>query len=244
VYHTITGSFTGNENEVNLVVAHGTRMVMYRIGTDGLEPIADVPIYGRIAALHTVKLPNDPVQGRDSIFFLTERYYMCIVSWEATTSQFITRSKRNVSSRIGRPAEEGPRAIVDPHMRCIGMHLYDGAFKIIPLSPEEGTPLEEFNVQLDELQVIDIQFLHNCQTPTICVLYRDDKDNRHIRTYVVVIKDKNIQEGPWSLPNMDPHTSTLIPVPKGGVLILSDKSVLYQSQTGAVHGKFIDISWY
>ena len=235
VYHTITGSFTDNADEINLVVAYGTRIVLYRLGNDGLESIADVPIYGRIASLHTITLPDD--QGRDSILFLTERYHVCIVSWDSKTSQFATRSSKNVSSRIGRPAEDGPRCIIDPEMRCIGMHLYDGAFKIIPLSSDKGLPLQEFNVQLDELGVIDVQFLYKTNLPTICVLYRDEKDMRHVRTYEVKMNEKNIQEGRFmNIPSMDPHTSTLIPVPKGGVLMFCDKTILYQSPTG---GKLI-----
>jgi hypothetical protein len=39
-----------------------------------------------------------------------------------------------------------------------------------------------------------------------------------------------------NIPSMDPHTSTLIPVPKGGVLMFCDKTILYQSPTG---GKLI-----
>ena len=168
VYHTITGSFA-SPDDINLVVGHGTRFVMYRLGSDGLEVVADVPIYGRIASLHKVRLPNDPIEGRDSILFLTERYHMCIISWDAATNQFITRTNINVSSRIGRPAEEGPRSLVDPDMRAIGMHLYNGTFKIIPLSPDTGAPLQPFDVELDEPQVLDLQFLHHCSVPTLCV---------------------------------------------------------------------------
>ena len=81
VYQTISGSFVG-PNEVNVMVAHGTRFVMSRLGTDGLESIVAVPVYGRIASLHTIRLPNS---NTDSIFFLTERYQMCIISWNAAT---------------------------------------------------------------------------------------------------------------------------------------------------------------
>jgi len=149
----------------------------------------------------------------------------------------VTHSKQNVSSRIGRPAEEGPRAFIDPNMRCIGLHLYDGTLKIIPLSKDTGLPnhSSSFDVQLDELQVIDLKFLYLYPTnPTLCVLYRNDSDHRHVRTYNILINEKLIKEGKWSLPNMDPTTMALISVPKGGVLMVSEKSICYQSHSGLI----------
>lgn len=35
----------------------------------------------------------------------------------------------------------------------IGLHLYDGAFKVIPMDAAKGTLREAFNVRLDEPQV-------------------------------------------------------------------------------------------
>ncbi len=40
----------------------------------------------------------------------------------------------------------------------------------------------------NELGVLDIQFLHGCELPTICVLYQDGDDSRHVKTYVIDIK--------------------------------------------------------
>ncbi len=74
----------------------------------------------------------------------------------------------------------------------IGLHLYDGAFKVIPMD-NKGALREAFNLRLEELQarhagraacltcaltpaaaaqVIDLKFLHGTAKPTLAVLYQ------------------------------------------------------------------------
>lgn len=73
--------------------------------------------------------------------------------------------------RIGRPSETGIIGIIDPECRMIGLRLYDGLFKVIPLD-RENKELKAFNIRLEELQVIDVKFLYGCQAPTICFVYQ------------------------------------------------------------------------
>lgn len=73
--------------------------------------------------------------------------------------------------RIGRPSETGIIGIVDPECRMIGLRLYDGLFKVIPLD-RDNRELKAFNIRLEELQVIDVHFLYGCQTPTVCFIYQ------------------------------------------------------------------------
>jgi hypothetical protein len=42
--------------------------------------------------------------------------------------------------------------MVDPECRMIGLHLYDGLFKVIPMD-QRGQLREAFNIRLDELMV-------------------------------------------------------------------------------------------
>lgn len=56
----------------------------------------------------------------------------------------------------------------------IGLRLYDGLFKVIPLE-RENKELKAFNIRLEELQVIDVKFLYGCQAPTICFVYQVTK---------------------------------------------------------------------
>lgn len=50
--------------------------------------------------------------------------------------------------------------------------------------------MEAFNIRLDEAKVIDMAFLHNCSVPTIAVLFEDTKEQRHIKTYEINMREK------------------------------------------------------
>jgi len=64
--------------------------------------------------------------------------------------------------------------------------------QIIPIV--DGALQEAFNVRLDELKVLDLAFLHGCAVPTLAVLFEDTKEQRHIKTYQVSVKDKVSRE--------------------------------------------------
>ena len=42
----------------------------------------------------------------------------------------MTRANGDASDRVGRAVELGQRGLVDPQCRLIGLHLYDGLFKV------------------------------------------------------------------------------------------------------------------
>lgn len=187
----------------------------------------DVPIYGRIA---TLELFRPHGEAQDFLFIATERYKFCVLQWDAETSELITRAMGDVSDRIGRPTDNGQIGIIDPDCRLIGLHLYDGLFKVIPFD-NKGQLKEAFNIRLEELQVLDIKFLYGCSKPTIVVLYQDNKDARHVKTYEVALKEKDFVEGPWSQNNLDNGADLLIPVPPPlcGVLIIGEETIVYCS---------------
>lgn len=187
----------------------------------------DVPIYGRIA---TLELFRPHGEAQDFLFIATERYKFCVLQWDAENSEVITRAMGDVSDRIGRPTDNGQIGIIDPDCRLIGLHLYDGLFKVIPFD-NKGQLKEAFNIRLEELQVLDIKFLYGCSKPTIVVLYQDNKDARHVKTYEVALKDKDFVEGPWAQNNLDNGADLLIPVPPPlcGVLIIGEETIVYCS---------------
>ncbi|RWW05191.1 hypothetical protein GW17_00031548 [Ensete ventricosum] len=45
----------------------------------------------------------------------------------------LCRAMGDVSDRIGRPTDNGQIGLIDPDCRLIGLHLYDGLFKVIHL---------------------------------------------------------------------------------------------------------------
>ncbi|CAH9076420.1 unnamed protein product [Cuscuta epithymum] len=226
VTHSCVGNFTGPQ-ELNLIIAKCTRIEIHLLTSQGLQPMLDVPLYGRIA---TLELFRPHGEAQDLLFIATERYKFCVLQWDAETSELITRAMGDVSDRIGRPTDNGQIGIIDPDCRLIGLHLYDGLFKVIPFD-NKGQLKEAFNIRLEELQVLDIKFLYGCSKPTIVVLYQDNKDARHVKTYEVSLKDKDFIEGPWSQNNLDNGADLLIPVPSPlcGVLIIGEETIVYCS---------------
>ncbi|KAG5515910.1 hypothetical protein RHGRI_036826 [Rhododendron griersonianum] len=226
VTHSCVGNFTSPQ-ELNLIVAKCTRIEIHLLSPQGLQPMLDVPIYGRIA---TLELFRPHGEAQDLLFIATERYKFCVLQWDPDAAEVITRAMGDVSDRIGRPTDNGQIGIIDPDCRLIGLHLYDGLFKVIPFD-NKGQLKEAFNIRLEELQVLDIKFLYGCPRPTIVVLYQDNKDARHVKTYEVALKDKDFVEGPWSQNNLDNGADLLIPVPPPlcGVLIIGEETIVYCS---------------
>ncbi|KAK1282340.1 DNA damage-binding protein 1 [Acorus calamus] len=138
----------------------------------------------------------------------------------------------DISDRVGRPSDNGQIGIIDADCRLIGLHLYDGSFKVIPID-NKGQLKEAFNIRLVEFQVLDIKFLYGCLKPTIVVLYQDNNDARHVKTYEVSLKEKDFLEGPWSQKNIANGSNLLIPVPMplGGVIITGEETIVYRSAT-------------
>jgi hypothetical protein len=73
---------------------------------------------------------------------------------------------------------------------------------------------ESYSLRLDELLIKDIKFLHGQDMPTLAVLYEDNKQKRHVKTYVINLKDKELVKGPWSQPNVESGASLLHSLPR------------------------------
>jgi DNA damage-binding protein 1 len=48
--------------------------------------------------------------------------------------------------RVGKLAGIGQIGLVDPECRMLGMHIYDGFFKVVPID-DKGLLLEAYNVR-------------------------------------------------------------------------------------------------
>lgn len=92
------------------------------------------------------------------LLIATERYHMCILAFE--NGEIVTRAAGDIQDRIGKPTENGQIGIIDPQFRTTALHLYEGLLKVVPFDQDQKKVREAFNVRLEELNVIDIQFLH------------------------------------------------------------------------------------
>ena len=62
------------------------------------------------------------------------------------------------------------------------------ALQIIPLTGDGGSkPQDVWDTRIDELAVVDINFLHGTPRPTLAVLYEDPENERRLKTYEVPV---------------------------------------------------------
>jgi len=226
VSHAVTAAFTGVD-DLNLILAKSSRLEVHLVDEsgEGLKPILDVPLYGSVAAMEVWR-PHG-AGHQDYIFISTERHRFCLLAFDAATGEIVTKAAGDLSDKTGRPSEVGQVVTIDPEHRMIGLHMYDGLFKVIPALPGGSLKHEAFNVRMEELSILDVCFLYNTPKPTLATLHEDDKGNRHLRTHELVVKDKMLAPGPWSQIVLEATANKLLPLPSGGVIVLAEDSITY-----------------
>ncbi|XP_055682450.1 DNA damage-binding protein 1 [Lutzomyia longipalpis] len=222
----VTGNFT-SPTELNLIVAKNSRLEIYLVTPEGLRPVKEIGIYGKIAVMKLYRPANET---KDLIFILTCRYDAMIL--ECRTSgqgelEILTKAHGNVADRVGKPAETGILAVIDPKARVIGMRLYEGLFKIIPLD-KETNELKATSIRLEDMHVQDLEFLYGCANPTLIVIHQD-LNGRHIKTHEINLRDKEFMKVAWKQENVETEASMLIPVPTplGGAIVIGQESIVY-----------------
>ena len=218
VTHSLACHFTAPD-DLNLVVSKCTHLEIFRVTPEGLEPMHDVPLYGRIATLEVWRPPG---AAQDELFVSTERFGFCVLAYEG--GDIVTRAHGDLSDRVGKPCDNGQLCAIEPECRMIGLHMYDGLFKVIPGKLRSSD--DAFNIRLEELKVHDarnsaqfgailrnslrrphppplkvhdVAFLHGYPKPTLALLYEDTKELKHLKTYEVLLKEKDFGDGPWQL---------------------------------------------
>eukprot|EP00879_Flechtneria_rotunda_P007343 GHRR01007704.1.p1 GENE.GHRR01007704.1~~GHRR01007704.1.p1 ORF type:complete len:982 (+),score=309.67 GHRR01007704.1:155-3100(+) len=243
VTHCAVGSFTSS-TDVNLIIGRSTHVDIQALTTEGLKGVLTAPIHGVISAL---KLFRPKAASKDLLLILTEHYKFAILEYNPIGPELITRACGDVKDAIGRPVEAGHLAAIDPDCRAIALHLYDGQLKVLQME-HDGTTLrmapEASNVRLEESVVIDMAFLAIKPTsagagpssskavmghPVLALLYEDSKAARHVKTYTLNLKTRELEDGPWSQGNLDAGSSKVIPVPYplGGAIVVGENVLTY-----------------
>ncbi|EDS40298.1 conserved hypothetical protein [Culex quinquefasciatus] len=221
----VTGNFTST-TDLNLIVAKSSRLEIYLVTPEGLRPIKEVGINGKIAVM---KLFRPAEAQKDLLFILTHRYNAMILACQVQGDdiEIITKAHGNVADRVGKPAETGILAVIDPKARVIGMRLYEGLFKIIPLD-RDTHELKATSLRMEEMHVQDVEFLYGTAHPTLIVIHQD-LNGRHIKTHEINLKDKDFTKIAWKQDNVETEATMLIPVPTplGGAIVIGQESVVY-----------------
>ncbi|EGG23107.1 UV-damaged DNA binding protein1 [Cavenderia fasciculata] len=229
VTESVTGHFT-SPNEKNLIISKCTKIEIFTLAPEGLVPILETNIYGRIS---NMKLFSVHGEKQELLFILTERFKYCVLSYDAEKKELITRASGEADDSIGRPADSGQLAIIDPDSKVLALHLYEGLLKIIPI--EKGTLKTAYNVRLQELQVIDIVFIAPTNNqPTLAVLSKDTRDSKNVNTYILSLKDKELIESAntWAQSNVEDGASKLI-AHQNGLLVVGETLVSFLKPTSS-----------
>ncbi|EOD34427.1 hypothetical protein EMIHUDRAFT_429357 [Emiliania huxleyi CCMP1516] len=237
VSHAVTAAFTGPD-DLNLIVAKSTRLEVHAVdgSGEGLRPLLDVPLYGRVATLEVWR-PHGAGHP-DLIFLSTERYRFALLAYDAESGEasaappsagassaaaaIVTKAAGDVSDKTGRPCDCGQIAALDPQHRLLGLHMYDGLFKIIPAlaggapRPDAfaaaGALQQPSRTPRAELYLLDLCFLAGTPRPTLATLHEDSKHQRYLKTHEVSVRDKALSDGPW--PQVDCSVYVYIAPPR------------------------------
>lgn len=222
----ITGSFTGPD-DLNLIQAKGSNLVISLVTAEGLRPILDVDVFGRITS---IQLFRPETEAQDFLFLLTARYHIAILSFDSITRDVVTRGYGDIKDRVGKPTFGRQVALIDPKCHVIALHLYAGLIKVVPLQLDSDQPLKAFDLRLDDLGIIAMQFLDGSDIPTILYL-AEETTGRFLKTFQIFTKDQELTSGPWKSIPVEPQANLIWPVPSpyNGMLVVGMETIAYYS---------------
>jgi len=133
--------------EMNLVVAGGNQLSVYRIEGKQLEFCQTFQLYGTVASLEHVSLGNEQNRARDSLVMSFQEAKLSIVEYNPENHDLKTISMHYFEDdelRDGCVTNHlfPPIVRVDPDSRCIAMLVYGRQIVIIPLDKDEDLDLE------------------------------------------------------------------------------------------------------
>lgn len=190
--------------------------------TSPFPVVFSCPINGRITSM----VPLTLAYHETSLLFLTtDQYQYAVIGYdddeETTTSggtnggagtggsirTFTSGSLKDDWTVLGTLSECGPLVTVDPHMRCLVLHLYDGLVTIFPILPRPAVSRSSphnilgpvFHARLEERTLLAICMLHHLDPslspPHLTLLHQDSRGAQHITTHVVDLPKSQL----WSV---------------------------------------------
>ena len=227
----ITQSLTCNltsGSTTNLVLARCSRLDVMAVTPQGLQLLKELPIHGRVASL-AAYLP--PRSSQHRLLVLTEAHALFALSADAQSQQFSTAASVDLTHRVGQPSDHGPTVLVTPQANLIAVHAYEGVLSCIPVDAK-GALGDVVDVRVEETRVLDLCFLLGHSRPVLCVLCSDYKDKRHVRSFVLDVREREAKPGPLTLPALDHCPVRIAPVDDGGVLVVGEEAAVLYSRDG------------
>jgi DNA damage-binding protein 1 len=195
--------------------------------------VLSAPINGRITSLEAFQLDSKPTS---LLFLTTDQHQYAVIGYNPSMQPhyiqtYASGSLKDEWNMLGTLAECGPLVTVDPHSRCIVLHLYDGLISVFPIMNGRSTNMigPVFHARLEERTLLSMTILHHTDPlntyPHLCLLHQDSRGAQHITTHVLDLRKSQLisqvqaQQYPqqtfeWlKKPRIDGGSSLLIPVP-------------------------------
>ncbi|KAI9216712.1 hypothetical protein BC828DRAFT_409186, partial [Blastocladiella britannica] len=219
VSHSCRGAFT-SPTASNLIVCKSTLLELHALTANGVELLRTEKLFARIALM----VPFRPAGSPTDLLFVCAHDKFRFAILDFARGEVRTLHDGSLEERAGRRLEDKVHCFLDPHSRILGVLLYQGVLKIVPLD-KQGRPArslsgsgtgppsarakgksrlgvsaaeeapDPFTVRMNELNILSITALHEV-TDSFAVLYQDGKGKRHIRSYTVDLAGKELKRGP------------------------------------------------
>jgi DNA damage-binding protein 1 len=132
-------------NEKTLVIVKPCKLQFYKIDCSTTLPmdsdhpttlandaslITEFHLNGRVSLITPHRHESSLL---DHLIILTEKYQLSEILFDPESGHWTTIVHGEVADKTGRPCNSGSLLLKDPGNRCLGLHLYQGLLKIIPM---------------------------------------------------------------------------------------------------------------
>ena len=247
----------------DVIIAKSRRLEIRQASNDANAPfplLFQVPVNGRVTSLLPLKIPQSQTSY---LFMTTDRFRYAVVGFDSTRQPYPIATHASGSFKyldqgvLGREAECAPLVSLDPHSRCIALHLYDGLVTILPINLgftplkvalKGAAPLtfqsqllgDAYHARIEERTLLDIAFLYapSESPPQLCLLHQDSRGLQHLISHAVDLSKKQLIFATDSLrkSRIDGGSSLLIPVPP---VTMAAASVGRSSSSNTIGGVLI-----
>ncbi|TMS39909.1 hypothetical protein L596_006364 [Steinernema carpocapsae] len=242
VTHSVVGNFRSS-TKVELVAARINRLELLEATPSGLKSIYEFPIYGRIEYLSSYRKAGENL---DSLIVLTSKMDLAILKFN-DEGKLVPVCYGNIIDRVGRQSETGLLVTCHAFRGTLGVRQSDGHLKLVFW--DASTEFRAFNIRMNDLKIVDIQFIINMEDPpdtyNLAVIY--DENGHHLKVLRIDFDHADINAKiVWKIENADANTIIPVKSPVGGFISVgTDKIIYHKDETTFVaadcppqHGSF------
>ena len=248
ILHALRCDFHEADQDELIFCRGGSRLEFHALDPTGLRLIEDVPIYGTIIALLPFKQSG---KTTSSLAVLLASYRFFILAYNSESNAIETEAAIDYTeTTAARPADLLQNILLDPQGAFLGIHAYNGLFRIVPLPTSESlessgnkrrksttTELEEegkidldrsYNIRLPDYNVYSLVLLTLESTPTLVILHDDANGHKILRSRPILLDEKDFSEDAiQEFKIEDEGSELLIPIPDEGVLVIGEARAVY-----------------